>query len=161
NGLATSRFKDRPVIAAEVPLLNRLLSRAPLARLRDVAFAAACRLHLVRLDRTRADRAQLRTLLGLVHRARRGRFGRAHDFARVPPPPASRPGARGHRPRPLRGGGGPTPAARPPCPRRALRTAFALLHAAAPRARLLHGKIACDDHRRPHLPLLARPSLDA
>jgi GH3 auxin-responsive promoter len=42
-----------------------------------------------------------------------------------------------------------------------LRTAFALLHAAAPRAKLLHGKIACDDPRRPHLPLLARPSIAA
>jgi hypothetical protein len=149
------------VIAAEVPLLNRLLSRAPLARLRDVAFAAACRLHLVRLDRTRADRAQLRTLLGLVHRARRGRFGRAHDFARV------RTAADYRRLVPLRA---PAALAREAeidpvgltaCHRWALRTAFAILHAAAPRAKLLHGKIACDEHRRPHLPLLARPSLDA
>jgi hypothetical protein len=149
------------VIAAEVTLLNRLLTRAPAARLRDVAFAAACRLHLVRLDRTRADRAQLRTLLGLVHRARRTRFGRAHDFARV------RTAADYRRLVPLRSPAvlareaESDPVALTACHGRALRTAFALLHAAAPRLPLLHGKIACDDHRRPHLPLLARPSLDA
>jgi hypothetical protein len=38
---------------------------------------------LTRLDQTDAARAQLRTLLGLLHQARATRFGVAHDFRRI------------------------------------------------------------------------------
>lgn len=144
--------------AAEGSLLNRLLSCAPLARLRQVVFAATARLHLLRLDRLRPDRAQLRTLLGLVHRARRSLFGREHDFARV------RTAEDYRRLVPLRPPSGfareaTDGAALTVSHRRALTTALALLSAASPRARLLQGRLACAEHRRNHLPGLVRPSL--
>jgi hypothetical protein len=148
------------VIAPETPLLDRLLNRAPLRRVREVVFAAACRLHLVRLDRTRADRSQLRALSGLVHRARGTRFGRDHDLARVRTAedfrrlvPLRSPAALARAETPA------DAAALAACHRRALRTAFALLHAAAPRTPLLAGRVSCG--RADHLPTLARPSLTA
>jgi hypothetical protein len=48
-----------------------------------VVLAAQSRWHLTRLDQTAPARAQLRTLLGLVHRARSTLFGREHDFRRI------------------------------------------------------------------------------
>ena len=77
--LALQEWSD--VSVAEVSPLDRLLNLAAVARLREVVFAALSRLRLVRFDRLRPDRAQLRTLLGLVHRARCTPFGRDHDFA--------------------------------------------------------------------------------
>jgi hypothetical protein len=71
------------VSAAEVSPLNRLLTFAPVARCREVALAASSRWHVLRLDRCRDDRAQLRALLGLVHTARSTPFGREHDFSRI------------------------------------------------------------------------------
>lgn len=69
--------------AAQTHPLARLFRLAPMLRLREVVTAALDRLHLVRLDRTRPDRAQLRALLGLMQRARRTPFGRDHDFRRI------------------------------------------------------------------------------
>src|SRR5262249_6638316 len=96
--------------------------------------------------------------LGLVHRARRSRFGREHDFARVRTPEDYR------RLVPLRPPGqlvreddnAPTASHR-----RALTTALALLAAVAPRFELLRGRITCSERRRDHLPTLARPSVAA
>jgi hypothetical protein len=60
------------------------LADAPLVRQAvDAVFRAHARRALARFERQDAGRAQLRTLLGLVHRARRTRFGRDHDFHRV------------------------------------------------------------------------------
>jgi hypothetical protein len=131
-------------------------------------LAGRSRHHLARLDRVPAARAQLRTLLGLVHHARATPFGRDHDFARI------RTAADFRRLVPVRGpaelarGYGqpgqawpaesaplvaPHPAlGRPPrrvaltgglirAHRRALRTALALVLAARPRARLLDGRL--------------------
>jgi hypothetical protein len=55
----------------------------PVRRGTEALFRAAARRHLRRLDATDNSRAQIRTLLGLVHKARGTRFGRAHDFARI------------------------------------------------------------------------------
>jgi hypothetical protein len=149
--------------------LNRLLNLAPLARLRAAVFGAAARLHVVRLDRVQPLRAQLRTLLGLVHRAQSTIFGRDHDFARIRVPDDFR------RLVPLR-----TPAeldreypepgqvwpASPPfiCwQQKALMTALALVHVVRPRSPLLAGRILWtgERHDAHPFPLLVRPSLAA
>ena len=48
-----------------------------------MVFSTRSRWHLARFDRVAPARAQLRTLLGLVHQARNTPFGREHDFRRV------------------------------------------------------------------------------
>jgi hypothetical protein len=156
------------VNAAGLLSLDRMWSLAPLLRLREVVFAAACRAHLVWFDRVRAARAQLRTLLGLVHRARRTPFGRDHDFARVRTiedyrrlVPLCTPGEMG-RDQGARLSLGPELLAGH---RQALRTALALVQRARPRANLLPGSILwlgdgtalAGDTRR--FPALVRPSL--
>jgi hypothetical protein len=52
-------------------------------RVADAVLRARGRRDLARFDRQSAARCQLRILRGLVHRARRTRFGRDHDFRRV------------------------------------------------------------------------------
>jgi hypothetical protein len=167
------------VSAAEVSSLDRLLSFAPLSRLRQVVYAASARLHLVRFDRLRADRAQLRTLLGLVHRARQTAFGRAHDFHRIRSPEDFR------RLVPLRDpaalvreypeAGQTWPGARSTCGlapgvflspdfirgrRQALHTTLSLVLAAHPRADLLQGRVRwLGDGPATCFPWLVRPSL--
>ncbi len=151
--------------AAEVSPLDRLLALAPLSRLRQVVYAAAGRLHLVRFDRLRADRAQLRILLGLVHRARRTPFGRQHDFERVRSPddfrrlvPLREPAELIHFPPDTWAAGSGPEAVR--CRAAGLHTALSLVLAARPRAGLLQGRIAWLDDEPPGcFPLLARPSL--
>src|SRR5207302_9693190 len=49
----------------------------------DTVFRGRARRHLVELDQQTLARSQNRTLLGLVHRARKTRFGRDHDFPRI------------------------------------------------------------------------------
>ncbi len=67
-------------------LSDRLIS-SPLARsLADALFRRRVRRRLRALDGTSAARAQVRTLLGLVHRARGTRFGAEHDFGRIRTP---------------------------------------------------------------------------
>jgi hypothetical protein len=152
------------VSAAGAPLLIRLLERAPLRRLREVAFSIACRLRLRQLDRTRADRAQLRTLLGMVHRARRTRFGRDHDLARVRSAEDFRRLVPLRTPALLAREGAPSDsAAMAASHRSALATAFALLQDHDPRTPLLSGRIAWRGDRLTfaHLPILTRPSLTA
>jgi hypothetical protein len=157
--------------------LDRLLNLAPLSRLRQVVFAAAGRQHLLRFDRTRPDRAQLRALLGLVHRARATPFGRDHDFSRIRSPadfrrlvPLRWPGELA---REYPGAEQTWPAgslAQVGCQRRVLTTTLALVMAARPRARLLEGRLLWlgDGTRLSRLepdavahwfPLLVRPSL--
>jgi hypothetical protein len=57
---------------------------APLARrLLDVWFRGQARRHVVELDQQAIDRAQYRTLFGLIHQAQLTRFGCDHDFRRI------------------------------------------------------------------------------
>src|SRR5438132_1269747 len=49
----------------------------------DTVFRGRARQHLLDLNQQTLARCQNRTLLGLVHRARRTRFGRDHDFPRI------------------------------------------------------------------------------
>jgi hypothetical protein len=63
--------------------LHHLADCRCVRRFLEVVFSARCRRRLARLDQTTAERAQLRTLLGLVHEARATPFGRDHDFARI------------------------------------------------------------------------------
>ncbi len=52
-------------------------------RAAEEIFRASCRHHLSRLEHLDSPRCQIRTLLGLVHRAYRTPFGTDHDFRRV------------------------------------------------------------------------------
>lgn len=115
---------------ADVPLLRRVME--PLA-------AARNRRHLVRLNQLRADRAQLRTLLTLVHRARGTPVARDHDFARVRTPADFR------RLVPL--DATPTPNAEPRLPAAALRTAMALVQQARPATRFLDSSLVWVDDK--------------
>jgi hypothetical protein len=157
------------VSAAEVSPLNRLFNLAPLARLRQVVYAAAARPHLVHFDRLRSDRAQVRTLLGLVHRGRATPFGQEHDFERI------RCAEDFRRLVPLRTAaelareypklGQTWPAAAPfahdflRARRHALHTALSLVLAARPRANLLQGRLLCLDTSADDFPALVRPSV--
>ena len=49
----------------------------------EAIFRSHCRHLLTKLDRLDASRCQIRTLLGLIHRAHRTPFGRDHDFRRI------------------------------------------------------------------------------
>jgi hypothetical protein len=160
------------VTAAEVSPLNRLFTLAPLARLRAAIFGVAARLRLVRFDRLRPERTQLRTLLGLVHRARATAFGREHDFDRIRSPgdfrrlvPLRTP-AELAREYPEPGQTWPVRSLAPQfvqSQRQALGTALSLALAARPRARLLDGCVVwlgdADDGVASRFPLLVRPSL--
>lgn len=64
-------------------LLDCLVASPPVRRLLEVVFAAQSRWHLKGFDQLAPARAQLRTLLGLVHNARNTLFGREHDFRRI------------------------------------------------------------------------------
>jgi hypothetical protein len=52
-------------------------------RLTDTLFRGWARHHVATLDHLDAERAQLRTLRGLVHLGHATRFGREHDFRRI------------------------------------------------------------------------------
>jgi hypothetical protein len=71
------------LVSAIEELLYRLADCSFARRFLEVVFAARSRWRLARLDHTAPARSQLRTLLGLVHRARSTPFGREHDFARI------------------------------------------------------------------------------
>lgn len=71
------------MFAHEATALHRLFDRPPVRRALETLFNFRSRLHLVRQDQLSARRAQLRALLGLVHRARATLFGRDHDFRRI------------------------------------------------------------------------------
>ncbi len=64
-------------------LLDCLVASPPVRRFLEAAFAARSRWHLKGFDQVAPVRAQLRTLLGLVHQARNTLFGREHDFRRI------------------------------------------------------------------------------
>jgi hypothetical protein len=64
-------------------LLNWLATTRPARRLADVLFRARSRRLLARFDQQSPGRCQTRTLLGLLHRAQKTRFGRDHDFRRI------------------------------------------------------------------------------
>jgi hypothetical protein len=49
----------------------------------EAVHGAHSRRHLARFDQFAPARCQARTLLGLIHQARRTRFGRDHDFRRI------------------------------------------------------------------------------
>jgi hypothetical protein len=49
----------------------------------DTIFRGRARRRMFELDQPALERSQNRTLLGLVHHARRTRFGRDHDFPRI------------------------------------------------------------------------------
>lgn len=72
--------------ASEGSPLNRLLEHALVRRVLGTLFASSARRHLARMDRVRPYRAQLRLLLGMLHRTRRTTFGRDHDFRRIRTP---------------------------------------------------------------------------
>jgi hypothetical protein len=89
DGLVFSRLEPGPSI---IHALVSSIWEAALRHLADVGVArqateaglrARGRRLLTRLDQTDPARAQLRTLLGLVHQARATQFGRAHDFRRI------------------------------------------------------------------------------
>jgi hypothetical protein len=145
----------------------------------EVVFQARSRRHLSRLDAQAPGRAQLRTLLGLVHQARHTPFAREHDFRRI------RTAADFRRLVPLRSTADFwRPSWQPAFPHldvalqsahaAALRTALALVVSARPRARLLSGQLLCvaedgaltatgnpdgdaESLARQRLPLLLRP----
>lgn len=144
---------------ADFPLVRRVLENLLTARGRR---------HLARLDRLPAERAQLRTLLGLIHRAQSTPFGQDHDFARIRTVhdfrrlvPLRETGdlVREYPQADLRWRATDAPhAVSPPSPgepsfpfvfssellgahRRAIRTALALAHQARPRLRLLDGSV--------------------
>jgi hypothetical protein len=71
------------VSVTQSTLLDCLVASPHVRRFLEVAFAARSRWHLKRFDQLAPARAQLRTLLGLVHRARNTLFGREHDFRRI------------------------------------------------------------------------------
>lgn len=113
----------------------------------EAYFRGRCRRHLARLDQESAARAQSRTLLGLLHRARATPFGRAHDFRRIrtaadfrrlvplrTPAEFERPATPDLTPVPM-------PTALQAAHREALRTALALVVHARPQARLLAGRL--------------------
>jgi hypothetical protein len=168
-------------------LLNALAGARLVRPLLEVVFRARGRALLDRLDRGPADRAQLRTLLGLVHQAQKTRFGRVHDFRRIRtvadfrrlvPLTTAEELWRGYWQPALPNLGGTTwpslqaPLTVAPGPflplspalqaaaRAAWRTALALVAHARPRARLLSGQVVhLTDHPagREHLPHLLRP----
>jgi hypothetical protein len=155
------------VSARGIDLLGLLANVRLVRQAVDGLLRAGSRRVLAALDRPCA-RASVRTLLGLVHRAQKTRFGIEHDFRRI------RTAADFRRLVPLRtpeelgraygpaGPAGVTPAVQG-AHRSALRTALALVHLARPRARLLHGRLLwlADDPREPglreRLPVLLRP----
>ncbi len=63
-------------------LLNWLANARLSRHLLEVVFRARARRQLGRLDQP-PERAQLRTLQGLLHQAQKTRFGREHDFRRI------------------------------------------------------------------------------
>jgi hypothetical protein len=63
---------------ADVVTGNRIVRRAA-----DVVVARLARQRAVLLDQMNLAEIQLKTLLGLLHKARRTRFGREHDFASI------------------------------------------------------------------------------
>lgn len=139
-------------------MLSRLADRPLLRRALAAALAASGRRHLAGLDRLAPPRAQLRTLTGLVHKARHTPFGRDHDFRRV------RSVADFQRLVPLRTPAElardyPHPASPAANTRRALRTALALLQAARPLGSLLAGRLVWlgDGDPSAAFPLLLRP----
>jgi hypothetical protein len=62
---------------------NRFASAAVVRQAREALLRARGRRLVTRFDQTDPARAQLRVLLGLLHQARKTRFGVAHDFGRV------------------------------------------------------------------------------
>ncbi len=69
--------------ALEARLLSPIADFPLVRRVLEALLAARCRRHLARLDRFPAVRAQLRTLLNLIHQARATPFGHDHDFNRI------------------------------------------------------------------------------
>jgi hypothetical protein len=65
------------------PLWTWLARTPPSRRTAEVVFRAGARRHLARLDDEAPARTQDRVALGLVHQARRTRFGRDHEFDRL------------------------------------------------------------------------------
>src|SRR5205807_6780563 len=60
------------------------LAETRLARsVADTIFRGRARSRILELDQHAFVRSQTRTLLGLVHRAHKTRFGRDHDFPRI------------------------------------------------------------------------------
>lgn len=151
---------------ASWPTARRWLATFPFfQRGSEGLFRALCRRHLARLDSCDPARAQLATLLGLIHRAQGSPFGRAHDFRRVRTADDFR------RLAPLRTRAELQRLATPPTwqtadriGRAALSTALALVAEARPRVRLFGGTllllgddVALTDDPRRVLPALARP----
>ena len=62
---------------------QRIASCSLLRRGAEVLLRDLGRRHLAVYNRDSAERCQLRTLLGLLHTARKTTFGRAHDFRRI------------------------------------------------------------------------------
>jgi hypothetical protein len=60
-----------------------LADTRPARQVTEALFHVRSRYDLARLDRQAPARDQLRTLLGLLHQARRTRFGLEHDFGRI------------------------------------------------------------------------------
>jgi hypothetical protein len=71
-------------VNASWPATRRWLANSHVARhIVEAIFRARCRRLLARFERLEASRCQIRTLLGLVHRAHRTPFGGEHDFRRI------------------------------------------------------------------------------
>ena len=66
-----------------MPVLEHLAGRPLIRRLTDAFLGRYARRRVRQLDRQAAGPVQERTLLRLVRRARRTRFGRDHDFGRI------------------------------------------------------------------------------
>src|SRR5262249_13511098 len=78
----TRSLSGLPIVIWEA-LFQKVAATRLVRRVVDTVLRGRARRRVAELDHESAARSQVRTLLGLVHRAQATRFGQDHDFQRI------------------------------------------------------------------------------